>query len=175
MKWPDKIAEDFTDPAYAGCNSDRAQYSDAPVHQHSGVASILQTGLRVCCPEGTSDGSQAIYCLEAVQPRLRPVGHGLTPSPGLTNRPDRGAPIGPNHTIPYGTGSVFAPIPGNKLPGYVHNVPSGQRHFALVREFDSTSRLSTFSKPYHSVRKNSRKRTKRHVSKRQNFGTFQAR
>jgi hypothetical protein len=162
MKWPDKIAQVFTNPAYAGRKSDRAQYSDARVLQHSGVASILRTGLRVCCPEGINDGSQAIYCLEGVQPRIRPVGHGLIPSPGLTNRPDRGAPIGPNHTVPYGTGSVFAPIPGNKLPGYFHNVPTGQRHLALVREFDSTSRLSTLSKPHHSV------------PKRQNFRTCQA-
>jgi hypothetical protein len=26
----------------------------------------------------------------------------------------------PNHTVPYGTGPVFARIPGNKLPGYLH-------------------------------------------------------
>jgi hypothetical protein len=58
MKWPDKIAQVFTNPAYAGCNSDRAQYSDAParnasrsdaggpVLQHSGVASKTCTAVR---------------------------------------------------------------------------------------------------------------------------------
>jgi hypothetical protein len=28
-------------------------------------------------PEGLNDRSQAIYCLEQVQSRIRPVGHGL--------------------------------------------------------------------------------------------------
>jgi hypothetical protein len=48
------------------------------------------------------------------------------PYPGLINRPDRSTPIGPNHTVPYGTVPVFARIPGNKLPGYGHSVPPGQ-------------------------------------------------
>jgi len=30
-----------------------------------------------CVPEGLNDGSQAIHCLEQVQSRIRPVGHGL--------------------------------------------------------------------------------------------------
>jgi hypothetical protein len=30
------------------------------------------------------------------------------PDPGLINRPNRSAPIGPNHTVPYGTVPVFA-------------------------------------------------------------------
>ena len=38
--------------------------------------------LTVCCPEGTNEGSQAIYCLEHVQSRIRPVGHGVIPTPG---------------------------------------------------------------------------------------------
>ncbi len=33
-------------------------------------------------PEGQNDRSQAIYCLEQVQPRIRPVGHGLILAPG---------------------------------------------------------------------------------------------
>jgi hypothetical protein len=40
----------------------------------------MWTGLRVCCPEGTNDSSQAIYCLEGVKSRIRPVGHGLIPT-----------------------------------------------------------------------------------------------
>jgi hypothetical protein len=39
---------------------------------------------------------------------------------------DPSTPIGPNHTVPYGTVPVFAWIPGNKLPGYHHLVPPGQ-------------------------------------------------
>src|SRR5258708_20381124 len=48
------------------------------------------------------------------------------PCPGLICRPDRSTPIGPNHTVPYGTVPVFARIPGNKLPGYDHLVPLRQ-------------------------------------------------
>ena len=46
-------------------------------------------------PEGLDDRSQAIYCLERVQSRVRPVGHALILIAGT--------PIGPNHTVPYGT------------------------------------------------------------------------
>jgi hypothetical protein len=42
----------------------------------------MWTGLTVCCPEGTNDRSQAIYCLERVQSRIRPVGHGVIRTPG---------------------------------------------------------------------------------------------
>jgi hypothetical protein len=33
-------------------------------------------------PDGPNEGSQAIYCLEHAQLRIRPVGHGLIPYPG---------------------------------------------------------------------------------------------
>jgi len=39
--------------------------------------------------------------------RIRPVGHGLILIPGLISRPDRSTPVGPNHTVPYGTGLSF--------------------------------------------------------------------
>jgi hypothetical protein len=80
--------------------------------------------LTVCCPEGTNDGSQAIYCLERVQSRIRPVGHGMIPTPTWISRPSGGMSIGRNHTVPSGTVSVFAPKQGNKSPGYFHNVPT---------------------------------------------------
>jgi hypothetical protein len=54
------------------------------------------------------------------------------PYPRLINRPDRSTPIGPNHTVPYGTVPLFAPIPGNKLPGYDHSVPPGRAPFELT-------------------------------------------
>jgi len=38
-------------------------------------------GLSVFVPEGLNDRSQAIYFLEHVQLRIRPVGHGLIPTP----------------------------------------------------------------------------------------------
>jgi hypothetical protein len=46
--------------------------------------------VRGVIPKGLSDRSQ---------PRKR-----SDPYPGLNNRPNRGTPIGPNHTVPYGTG-----------------------------------------------------------------------
>jgi hypothetical protein len=61
------------------------------------------------------------------------------PCPGLINRPNGGTPIGPNHTVPSGTVPVFAPIPGNKLPGYFHNVPTGQRHLPPVHQSGAKS------------------------------------
>ena len=47
--------------------------------------------------------SQAIYCLEQVDSRIRPVGHGLIFYPRLINLPDSATPIRPDHTVPYGT------------------------------------------------------------------------
>ncbi len=46
--------------------------------------------------------------------------------PGCINRPDLSTPVGPNHTVPSGTGPSFEPVPGNKLPGYLHSAPSGR-------------------------------------------------
>ncbi len=43
----------------------------------------MWTGLPIYCPDGTNERSQAIYCLECVQWRIRPVGHGLIPTHGL--------------------------------------------------------------------------------------------
>src|SRR5258707_14523036 len=74
------------------------------------------------------------------------------PYPRLINRPNRGAPIGPNHTVPYGTVPVFAPIPGNKLPGYFRNVPTGQRQLTPVHEFDSISSTRSDSRTRATTR-----------------------
>ncbi len=102
--------------------------------------------LTVCCPEGTNDGSQAIYCLET-RPIENPSRRARSdPYPGLINRPNGGTPIGPNHTVPYGTVPVFAPIPGNKLPGYFHNVPTGQRHLTPVHTFGATSECGSIAR-----------------------------
>jgi hypothetical protein len=128
-------------------NWDLAQYSHAPILDHSDVASKMWTRPPVCCPAGTNDRSQAIYCLER-RPNGNPSRRARSdPYLGLINRPKRGAPSGPNHTVPSGTVPLFAPIPGNKLPGlrraqssrYFHNVPTGQRHLTPVHEFDSKS------------------------------------
>jgi hypothetical protein len=95
-------------------------------------------------PKGLDDRSQAIYCLESVQSRIRPVGHGLILTHGGLG-PDRSASIGPNHTVPYGTVPVFARIPVPKglqdsargfNPGYrLKTAPpsKGGREFVPVR------------------------------------------
>jgi hypothetical protein len=58
------------------------------VARHSAPAHARQyKDADVFVPEGPDDGSQAIYCLEQVLSRFRPVGHGLILTPGLTNRP----------------------------------------------------------------------------------------
>ena len=76
-------------------------------------------------PEGPNEGSQAIYCLEQVQSRVRPVGHGLSLTHGsfvvqivtyLSDQSYRSLR----------DGSLFARISGNELPGYLHSVPPGQ-------------------------------------------------
>jgi hypothetical protein len=96
-------------------------------------------GRRFVVPKGLMIVARQFIAWKGVQTGIRPVGHGLIPYPGLINRAKRAAPIGPNHTVPSGTVPVFAPIPGNKLPGYFHNVPTGQRHLTPVCEIEATS------------------------------------
>jgi len=74
-------------------------------------------------PEGLNDRSQAIYCLEQGQSRIRPVGHGLIRSGRLFVTPDQRAAATDQSYRPSGTGRLFGHIPGNKLPGYDHSVP----------------------------------------------------
>jgi hypothetical protein len=63
-----------------------------------------------------------------VADKTEPVPQGRSdPYPRFISGPDRGTPIGPDHTVPYGTVPFFARIPGNKLPGYHRSVPPGQR------------------------------------------------
>src|SRR5580704_16408227 len=59
--------------------------------------------LTVCCPEGTNERSQAIYCLETHSIEDPSRRARSDPYSGLINRPHGGAPVGPNHTVPYGT------------------------------------------------------------------------
>src|SRR5260221_11589953 len=48
--------------------------------------------------------------------------------PRLIRRPDRRTPIGPNHTVPYGTVPVFERIPANKWPELRRAQPSPYDH-----------------------------------------------
>src|SRR5260221_4112798 len=73
-----------------------------------------------------SDRSQAIYCLEQVQSRIRPVGHGLILTPGCLIVLIVARLSDPIIPCPTGRFAFFARIPGNKLPGYYHPVPTGR-------------------------------------------------
>src|SRR5260221_1664059 len=59
------------------------------------------------------------------------------PCPRLNNRPNRGTPIGPNHTVPYGTDFALARFPGNLLPGVCHtkNPSRRERYDSVDRTF----------------------------------------
>jgi hypothetical protein len=63
------------------------------------------------------------------------------PYPRLINRRNRCTPIGPNHTVPYGTIPICARIPGNELHGYHHLVPPVQSPYRV-----KTARPSHFLK-----------------------------
>jgi hypothetical protein len=52
-------------------------------------------------------------------------------------------PFRPNHTVPYGTALFFSPIPGSKLPGYFHLVPSGQNPGCLRNRLGNKRRSRT--------------------------------
>ena len=103
----------------------------SPKSRHEMPGSML-VGL---CPGGTNDRSQAIYCLE----------QGSIENPSRRARSDsyprliRRTPVGPNHIVPYGTVPVFARIPGNKLPGYLHSLPPGQGHIPAISTSGSSS------------------------------------
>jgi hypothetical protein len=76
-------------------------------------------------PEGLDDRSQAIYCLEHVQLRIRPVGYGVIRSDWRATITASKQPLVRIRPCP--TGRIpFCSLPGNKLPGYDHLVPPGQ-------------------------------------------------
>jgi hypothetical protein len=75
----------------------------------------------------------------------RPVGNGMIKSTGRSSTLWRST-VAVNtsgsaaHTVTYGTVTFFGHIPGNKLPGYAHLVPPGQRLSILVHDFGASSR-----------------------------------
>ncbi len=84
----------------------------------------------VFVPEGPDDRSQAIYCLESRSKRDPSRGDGVIGSDrratiGTTNQPWVRIRLCP-------TGRIFDwTRSGNKLPGYYHSVPPGQRLVSL--------------------------------------------
>jgi hypothetical protein len=86
----------------------------------------LTSGYIVLVPEGRNDGSQAVYCLETPHRKTRPVGYGMTDR--IARRIAWGGDQCPAPRLtPYPTGRVFlGPLPGSKLPGYLHLVLTGQ-------------------------------------------------
>jgi hypothetical protein len=104
---PDLAPSSETPGGYVG--QDFGELSRAAVLDFEGwrdVESKMWTGPTVCCPGGTNDRSQAIYCLVCVQSRIRPVGHGLIPTPGrlivliVARLSDRIIPY-PDGTVPF--------------------------------------------------------------------------
>jgi hypothetical protein len=60
------------------------------------------------------------------------------PYPRLISRPNGGSLLDP--IIPFPTGrNFFVLTTRHFVPGYLHNVPTGQRHFTTVHIFEATS------------------------------------
>jgi hypothetical protein len=99
---------------------------------------FVPSGLLDFVPEGQTDSSQAVYCLGSVRKKARPVRDGVIKSTKRTfsilcAEQSRIA----RSYRPYGTARLFKHIPGNKLPGYYHLVPSGQK--PLLRNLSAKS------------------------------------
>jgi hypothetical protein len=95
------------------------------------LTSNKQIKSRESGPVGTIEGSQAIYCLERIHEKIRPLGYGTIWSAlrPLTPECERTASRRSDHTLR--DGSVVANFPGNKLPGYPHSVPTGPVRYAI--------------------------------------------
>jgi hypothetical protein len=82
----------------------------------TGIEGLLsRRDFRVFVPEGLNDRSQAIYCLERVQKGDPSRRDGVSRRYPIYSRNGRSTPIGPNHTVPYGTELIFG--------GYQHPYP----------------------------------------------------
>src|SRR5215469_2164610 len=103
----------------------------------------MWTGLRKSfCPEGTTlMVAWQFIARDAHNKTTRPVGHGLS----WSTRPfaaygSRSFPPTQSHRT-LRDGSFLASVPGSKLPGYLHYVPSGQNSSStLVRKIEATPR-----------------------------------
>jgi hypothetical protein len=73
----------------------------------------------------------------------RPVGNSTIGSEGTFCDLGGEHACRPTRTVPLRDGSFFHRIPGNKLPGYHHSVPSGQK--------SSQKHLSAFSTPHQKA------------------------
>jgi hypothetical protein len=103
-----------------------------------GVASLLRTGVReVFVPKGLDEGSPAIYCLGCVQKKVTVPEGRCEPRYPMYWLPEvEERPVDP--IIPsLRDGSPFGTVPGNKLPGYHHSIPSGQQTATTCPHFRS--------------------------------------
>jgi hypothetical protein len=92
---------------------------------YGGCRTLSRRALPGFVPEGLNDRSQAIYCLVTVQKGNRPVGHGMIGSNRRATIRTINQPwvrIRPSLR----DGFSIESVPGNKLPGCDHSVPSGQ-------------------------------------------------
>jgi hypothetical protein len=102
-----------------------------------GVESIFVDRSRAgFVPKGLSDSSLAVYCQEYRTKRIRPGGDGMIGKQVHSTPLSDEYACRPNHTVPYGTSRLFERIPGNKLSGCDHLVPSGQKPQTFVHVFE---------------------------------------
>src|SRR5258708_8604291 len=81
------------------------------------------------------------------QSRIRPVGHGLILTPGCLIVLIVARLSDPIIPCPTGRFAFFARIPGNKLPGYYHPVPTGRPGRAGARPYRALQASSAWAVP----------------------------
>ena len=85
-------------------------------------------GAKGLVPKGLNDPSLAIHCQECAQNQARPVGNGMIrfAVDGRVIMGEDRSRRGESHCT-LRDGSIIGQAPGNKLPGYDHAVPTGQK------------------------------------------------
>ena len=83
--------------------------------------------------------------------RNRPVGNGVIGAEGTFYHLEGVTREQTNSDRTLRDGSFSNRIPGSKLPGYVHLVPSGQRPQISVRIFDSISQFQSSTRTSRSM------------------------
>jgi hypothetical protein len=90
-------------------------------------------------PKGLDDRNQAIYCLEYAQKSEPSRMDGVSWATPHIRRPWSKNVLSTESYRSLRDGFFVWHTPGNKLPGYDHSVPPGQRPSTPVHEFDAGS------------------------------------